>query len=88
MLRRLEKGPDQFGKGSAVHVSFIKGPKAYACSTLVTDIAHRGFDFKFSGNRSSLNYAGTGCVVCLESCPVGVVGNAAYSMREMAKEVT
>ena len=35
-------------------------------------------DIRFGGNIKSAYAANTGCILCLESCPVGITSNAAY----------
>ena len=35
-------------------------------------------DWRFGGNIKSAYAANTGCILCLESCPVGICSNAAY----------
>ena len=35
-------------------------------------------DWRFGGNIKKAYKANTGCILCIESCPVGIVSNAAY----------
>ena len=35
-------------------------------------------DFRFGGNQELANSKNTGCILCLDSCPVGVSSNASY----------
>jgi hypothetical protein len=45
---------------------------------LVSDQAGKGFRIRFGGNLERANQEKTGCITCLESCPVGITSNAAY----------
>lgn len=42
------------------------------------DEAGKGFSIRFGGNRAAALKHKTGCITCLESCPVGITSNAAY----------
>jgi len=42
------------------------------------DSAGKGFDIRFGGNRVAAAQKKTGCLTCLESCPIGITSNAAY----------
>jgi len=42
------------------------------------DSAGTGFDIRFGGNRTAAAEKKTGCLTCLESCPIGITSNAAY----------
>lgn len=42
------------------------------------DEAGKGFSIRFGGNRQASVIQKTGCLTCLESCPVGITSNAAY----------
>ena len=42
------------------------------------DSAGRGFDIRFGGNRAVAAEKKTGCLTCLESCPIGITSNAVY----------
>ena len=36
-------------------------------------------DFRFGGNIKAAYAKNTGCILCIESCPVGITSNAAYA---------
>jgi hypothetical protein len=42
------------------------------------DSAGKGFDIRFGGNRTAAAAKKTGCLTCLESCPIGITSNAVY----------
>ena len=45
---------------------------------ILYDEAGKGFMIRFGGNREAARRHKTGCLTCLESCPVGITSNAAY----------
>jgi hypothetical protein len=81
------EGPDKKTAGSPLAIEVLFGGKSYPASSLLHDENNKPFDFRFSGNRKFIPAMRTGCVVCLESCPGGKIGNAVYSMRDMVKNV-
>ncbi len=64
----------------------LQQPRALA--ELLEDPGGRGFDFRFGGNRDLIPHWHSGCLVCLYSCPGSKVGNAAYTVRDYATDVT
>jgi len=40
--------------------------------------SRKSFQIRFGGNRDRAVKEKTGCITCLESCPVGITSNAAY----------
>ena len=79
--------PDKKATGSALTIEVLFGGKSYPASSLLRDENNKPFDFHFSGNEKFIPAMRTGCIVCLESCPLGKIGNAVYSMRDMVKKV-
>ncbi len=57
-------------------------------SSVLQDSAGRGLDMRFGGNRANIPRWKSGCVVCLYSCPGSKVGNARYTVRDYANNVT
>jgi len=53
------------------------------------DSTGKGFDIRFGGNRIAAEEKQTGCITCLESCPIGISSNAVYphlsTMRRMLR---
>jgi hypothetical protein len=80
-------GPDQKAQGPPVSIEILYGGAAYPASAFVHDENNRPIEFRFSGNRNFIPLMRTGCVVCLESCPGGKIGNATYSMRDLVRNV-
>jgi hypothetical protein len=52
--------------------------KGLSLSEVFFDEAGRGFRIRFGGNRPAALEQKTGCLTCLESCPVAVTSNSLY----------
>lgn len=51
----------------------------------VIDRNGKEIDMRFGGNEKSAADVNTGCLLCLDSCPVGVVSNATYTYGAVEK---
>jgi hypothetical protein len=80
-------GPDRKTLGSPVTIEIVYGGRLFQPSAFLHDENDRPFAFRFSGNKKFIPEMRTGCIVCLESCPGGKIGNATYTMRELIKKV-
>lgn len=49
---------------------------------LFTASEARDMQMRFGGNLDVNQELGTGCIMCLESCPAGITSNAAYQFQE------
>lgn len=45
---------------------------------ILEDSSGKGFRIHFGGNRQRAVEEQTGCITCLESCPIGITSNAVY----------
>jgi hypothetical protein len=45
---------------------------------ILEDSSGKGFRIRFGGNRQRAVEEQTGCITCLESCPIGITSNAVY----------
>lgn len=70
----------QFVSGDALSVTALwPGLKApLNLRDIFYDETGKGFLIRFGGNRETALKHKTGCITCLESCPVGITSNAAY----------
>ena len=78
--------PDRKALGPSVAVEIFYGGKSYQPSAFLHDENGKPFSFRFSGNKKFIPEMRTGCIVCLESCPGGKIGNATYTMRDLVKK--
>ncbi len=53
-------------------------PAPVGLNEIFYDSAGKGFDIRFGGNRAVAAEKKTGCLTCLESCPIGISSNAIY----------
>lgn len=54
-------------------------------SDIITSSEPRPMDIRFGGNIKTATAKNTGCILCLDSCPVGITSNAAYAFGESSK---
>ncbi|WP_297811742.1 YdjY domain-containing protein [uncultured Finegoldia sp.] len=59
--------------------------KDYDINDVIKDSSGKKIDFRFGGNLERANKKKTGCLSCLDSCPVGIVSNAAYTYGAVEK---
>ncbi len=52
--------------------------KILSLSDILEDSSKQGFHIRFGGNRQRAVEEQTGCITCLESCPIGITSNAGY----------
>ncbi|CAN5781162.1 hypothetical protein BH23GEM11_BH23GEM11_04860 [soil metagenome] len=55
---------------------------------LLADPGGQGMDLRFGGNEEHNHLWDSGCILCLFSCPGGVVSNAAYTIRDHQRGLT
>jgi len=59
----------------------VTGPglsRPLALADVLEDSSGKGFRIRFGGNRQRALEEQTGCITCLESCPIGITSNAAH----------
>jgi len=64
-------------------------PKAYNLIDVVKDpdgANGKGIKMKFGGNLAANDSAGTGCISCFYSCPIGITSNSAYDNDDMTRQ--
>lgn len=78
------QAPDAKVEGSPVQIEVIwdETMRPWQLTELFHTGALREFNMRFAGNLTAKTSRHTGCLVCLYSCSVGVVGNAALSIRD------
>lgn len=52
--------------------------KPFDIRDIFYDATGKGFRIRFSGNRTAAAEKKTGCLTCLESCPIAITSNALY----------
>lgn len=72
-----------------VRVTWKGAKKNYTLDQVITDSNHNPIRVRFGGNMARSLSKNTGCLICLDSCPVGICSNASYTYGavETRKEV-
>ena len=70
-------------------VTWNGADKEYDVNEVINDSNGNKIAFKFGGNLERAKAKNTGCLSCLDSCPVGIISNSAYTNGavEQTKEV-
>jgi hypothetical protein len=66
------------GDELAVTVTLAGLAKNVGLADLIEDSSGKGIRIRFGGNRQRAVKEQTGCITCLESCPIGITSNASY----------
>jgi hypothetical protein len=71
---------DTLVEGDEVTISVLRPDlnKSFSLEDILFDQIGKGFHIRFGGNLERAIKEKTGCITCLESCPVGITSNAAY----------
>ena len=68
-----------------VSVTWDGASKEYKLAEIVKDSNAKPFDVRFGGNITASLDKKTGCLICLDSCPVGITSNATYTYGAVEK---
>jgi len=61
-------------------VTWNGAAKEYDVNDVIKDSNGNKIAFKFGGNLDRSKAKNTGCLACLDSCPVGIISNSTYTM--------
>jgi hypothetical protein len=73
------------GSDLKVTVSWENSGKEFDINEVITDSNDLPIVLRFGGNGVRAFKKKTGCLICLDSCPVGIVSNAVYSYGAVEK---
>jgi len=73
------------GDELAVSVTWAGAAKAYTLDEVIQDSNKKPIHIRFGGNQDNALKHHTGCLICLDSCPVGIASNAAYTYGAVEK---
>lgn len=59
--------------------------KEYQIDEVINDSNGKPIEMRFGGNLKASEENQTGCIMCLDSCPVGIVSNATYTYGAVEK---
>ena len=68
-----------------VTVTWKGARKAYRLDEVIKDSNGKPIVIRFGGNIANAIRYNTGCLICLDSCPVGITSNASYTMGAVEK---
>ncbi|HOI05928.1 MAG TPA: YdjY domain-containing protein [Deltaproteobacteria bacterium] len=71
-------GQHAAGDELALSVQWSGLAKELSLSSVILDEAGKGLLIRFGGNRAAALEQKTGCLTCLESCPVAITSNSLY----------
>lgn len=81
--------PDARVRGTRMTVMVSwEGRPPVPLESLLQDPGGRGVEFRFGGNEDQNHHWHSGCILCLYSCPGGVISNAAYTIRDHQRSRT
>ena len=73
------------GTGFDVAVSWEGADRVYTIDEVIVESNKNPIAMKFGGNYENAKKLDTGCLLCLDSCPVGVVSNSTYTYGAVSK---
>lgn len=62
-----------------VAVTWNGADKSYDINEVIKDSNGKPINFRFGGNLKRAIKVNTGCLTCLDSCPVGIISNDSYT---------
>lgn len=68
-----------------VSVTWMGAKKTYRLDEAIKDSNGKPFAIRFGGNLAEAMKRKTGCLLCLDSCPVGITSNSAYTYGAIDK---
>jgi hypothetical protein len=84
---KKSKEPDKRAKGSKIDLEIIYGNQKFTPDKVLTEMNKNHYDFHFAGNLALIPHWRSGCVVCLQSCPGGKIGNSTYTIRDLVNGI-
>ena len=73
------------GTALDLKVTWNGAEKEYDVNEVIKDSTGNKIAFKFGGNLERAKAKNTGCLSCLDSCPVGIVSNSTYANGAVEK---
>ncbi|MFH1033455.1 MAG: YdjY domain-containing protein [Pseudomonadota bacterium] len=73
------------GDELAVGVTWAGAAKTYSLDEVIVDSNKKPIVIRFGGNKDNSLKLNTGCLICLDSCPVGIASNATYTYGAVEK---
>lgn len=68
-----------------IKVTWEGADKEYDIADTIVDSNGNDIEFHFGGNKDNAKEKHTGCITCLDSCPVGLISNTTYTYGAVEK---
>jgi len=68
-----------------ITVTWKGAPKSYTLDEVINESNKKPILMRFGGNLEKAMSLNTGCLLCLDSCPVGIVSNSSYTFGAVEK---
>lgn len=75
------------GDALDVTVTWDGAGKDVTFGEIVVDSTNKDFEPKFGGNEANAESKKTGCILCLDSCPVGITSNSAHPTKDFDNKI-
>ncbi len=78
----------EYVKGDKIKMEFkFEGSEEYLdAKDVINDSSNKEIDIRFGGNQKPAKDMNTGCITCMQSCPLGITSNATHLMGEDEKD--
>lgn len=70
-----------------VSLTWAGAGKEIPFADVINDSTQKKFDIRFGGNQENAKSKKTGCILCLDSCPVGITSNAAHPTKDFDNKI-
>ncbi|WP_169752524.1 YdjY domain-containing protein [Campylobacter mucosalis] len=83
----LKNGAQTQVEGDKINISVTwdGATKSYDINEVIKDSNGKPIDMRFGGNEATAKSFNTGCIACLDSCPVGLISNHTYTNGAVEK---
>jgi hypothetical protein len=78
----LESKPGTKVAGDVLTVKVSWDDKSYDFKDIIKQEPDKGFEVRFGGNEERAKEKFTGCILCLDSCPVGITSNSTWGFGD------
>jgi len=78
---KLDSPPGTIVEGDVIKVTVDVDGKKYDFSEIIKGEPEKGWEPRFGGNLENSKLKTTGCLLCLDSCAVGIASNSKYGTK-------
>ncbi len=70
-----------------VSLTWAGAGKEIPFGDVILDSTNKPFEVRFGGNQENAKSKNTGCILCLDSCPVGITSNASHPTKDFDNKI-